>query len=208
MTAVAGDFYDFLEIDTERLGILVADVSGHGVPAALIASMVKIALAAQRDHADSPAAVLAGMNETLCGRLAGQYVTAAYLFIDIRSRMIRYGAAGHPPMLRSTRADGKVRGVEQNGLILGFDLNQGYTELEEPLRADDRFLLYTDGLIEASNADDDFFGLERLKASLTAATGLHSEGVTDDLLTTVDRWSGRPPGDDLTLVLVDWDEQS
>jgi len=208
MTAVAGDFYDFLEIDPERVGILVADVSGHGVPAALIASMVKVAFAAQRDHADSPAAVLAGMNETLCGRLAGQYVTAAYLFIDSRSRMIRYGAAGHPPMLRSTRADGEVQEVEQNGLILGFAQNQGYTELEEPLRTDDRFLLYTDGLIEACNADDDLFGLERLKASLSAATGRHSKRVTDDLMTTVDRWSGRPPGDDLTLVLVDWNEQN
>ena len=84
MTAVAGDFYDFLEMDAHRIGILVADVSGHGVPAALIASMVKVAFAAQREHAESPAAVLAGMNETLCGRLAGQYVTAAYLFVDIR----------------------------------------------------------------------------------------------------------------------------
>ena len=208
MTAVAGDFYDFLEIDTERLGILVADVSGHGVPAALIASMVKVAFAAQRDHAESPAAVLAGMNETLCGRLAGQYVTAAYLFIDTRSRMIRYGAAGHPPMLRSTRANGEVDEVEHNGLILGFVQNHAYTELEASLRTGDRFLLYTDGLIEACNGDDDLFGLERLKASLSAATGLHSERVTDDLLTTVDRWSGRPPGDDLTLVLVDWNEQS
>jgi phosphoserine phosphatase RsbU/P len=62
--------------------------------------------------------------------------------------------------------------------------------LEESLRTDDRFLLYTDGLIEACNADDDLFGLERLKASLSAATGLHSAGVTDDLLATVNRWSG------------------
>jgi sigma-B regulation protein RsbU (phosphoserine phosphatase) len=135
-------------------------------------------------------------------------VTAAYLFIDIRSRMIRYGAAGHPPMLRSTRANGDVDEVEHNGLILGFVQNHVYTELEAPLRTGDRFLLYTDGLIEACNADDDLFGLERLKATLSAATGLHPERVTDDLLTTVDRWSGRPPGDDLTLVLVDWNEQS
>ena len=120
--------------------------------------------------------------------------------------MIRYGAAGHPPMLRSTRTNGEVHEVEQNGLILGFVQNQSYAELEEPLRSDDRFLLYTDGLIEACNADDDLFGLDRLKKSLSLATGLHSEGVTDDLMTTVDRWSGRPPGDDLTLVLVDWNE--
>src|SRR4029453_12395613 len=89
MTAVAGDFYDFMELDPPQLGILIADVTGHGVPAALIASMVKVALAAQRDHADRPSMVLAGMNDVLCGRLAGQYVTAAYLFIDSESRLLR-----------------------------------------------------------------------------------------------------------------------
>jgi sigma-B regulation protein RsbU (phosphoserine phosphatase) len=204
MAAVAGDFYDFLEMDAQRLGILVADVSGHGVPAALIASMVKMALAAQRDHADRPAAVLTGMNETLSGRLAGQYVTAAYLFIDSRSRMIRYGAAGHPPMLRSTRGNDSVDAIEQNGLILGVVEGSVYHELEQPLCAATRFLLYTDGLIEAANADDDLFGLERLKSTLASAAGLPAQAVADNLLTTIDTWSGRPPSDDLTVVLADW----
>jgi phosphoserine phosphatase RsbU/P len=207
MNAVAGDFYDFLELDAQRLGILVADVSGHGVPAALIASMVKMALVAQRDRADSPAAVLAGMNTTLCGRLASQYVTAAYLFIDIESRVIRYGAAGHPPMLRSRLSNATVDEVEQNGVILGFVENQRYSEVEDSLRPQDRFLLYTDGLIEAFNADDDLFGLERLKTRLGAADGLPPDAVADDLFTTVERWSGQPPGDDRTLVLIDWSEQ-
>jgi sigma-B regulation protein RsbU (phosphoserine phosphatase) len=204
MTAVAGDFYDFLEIDAQRLGILVADVSGHGVPAALIASMVKVAFAAQRERAESPAAVLAGLNRTLCGQLAGQYVTAAYLFVDSRARLIRYAAAGHPPMLRFTREDGRVHEVVQNGLLLGFVPDIRYEEAEQPLRGGDRFLLYTDGLIEACNAGDDLFGLERLKASLAQAATLHPHAVTDTLVSTVDAWSGLPPGDDLTLVLVDW----
>jgi sigma-B regulation protein RsbU (phosphoserine phosphatase) len=204
MNAVAGDFYDFLELDAKRLGILVADVSGHGVPAALIASMVKVALAAQREHADSPAAVLAGMNEVLCGRLAGQYVTAAYLFIDSESRRFRYGAAGHPPMLRSSRTARSVDEVERNGLILGFAEDQHYKELEASLRAEDRFLLYTDGLIEASNADDDLFGLERLKVALAAGSALDPDGMADTFLTTVNRWTGLALRDDLTLVVADW----
>ena len=204
MTAVAGDFYDFLEIDGHRIGILVADVTGHGVPAALLASMVKVALAAQREHADSPATVLAGINETLWGRLAGQYVTAAYLFVDARSRVIRYAAAGHPPMLRSSRRDGRVDEVHQNGLLLGFLDQAGYTEVEHALGADDRFLLYTDGLIEAANAADDLYGLERLKVAFTATDLLEPHAVVDQLLTALDTWSGQPPGDDLTMVLVDW----
>lgn len=203
MTAVAGDFYDFLEVDPHRLGILVADVSGHGVPAALIASMIKVALAAQREHAHSPAAVLGGMNQTLCGQLADQYVTAAYLFLDLRSRTIRYAAAGHPPMLRSSRAEGRVDEVVNNGLLLGFIENTSYEESEYPLQGDDRFLLYTDGLLEAANADDDFYGLERVKASLARTSTLQPHAVTASLLSTLDAWSGQPPSDDLTLVLID-----
>jgi sigma-B regulation protein RsbU (phosphoserine phosphatase) len=203
MTAVAGDFYDFLEMDRLRVGVLVADVSGHGVPAALLASMVKVALAGQRERADRPAAVLAGMNDVLCGALAGQFVTAAYLFIDTGSGVIRYAAAGHPPMLRTVRPGRDVDEVERNGFALGFLNGAAYEEMELALQAGDRFLLYTDGLIESAR-DDDLFGLERLKASLADGGALHPDAAADNLLATVDAWSGQPPGDDFTVVLADW----
>jgi phosphoserine phosphatase RsbU/P len=208
MTAVAGDFYDFLEIDAQRLGVLVADVAGHGVPAALIASMVKVTLATQRERVERPAAVLAGMNEALCGRLAGQYVTAAYLFIDTRLGLIRYAAAGHPPMLRSTQRGREIHEVVQNGLLLGFVEGADYQELEQPLQAGDRFLLYTDGLIEAASTDEDLFGLDRLKVALAHGSALQPNAAADKLLDTIDTWSGQPQGDDLTLVLVDWATES
>lgn len=120
MTAVAGDFYDFLDVGDDRLGVLVADATGHGVPAALLASMVKVALASQQPHADHPSAVLGGLNRTLCGRLAGQYVTAAYLFIDNRAGLTRYASAGHPPMLHARHDGTAVDRIEANGVLLGF----------------------------------------------------------------------------------------
>src|SRR5205085_9968832 len=95
MTAVAGDFFDFLDLGEGRVGILVADVSGHGVPAALIASMVKVALVAQSAHADDPARVLSGLNQVFCGRLDRHFVTAAYAFLEPAAGRLRYGAAGH-----------------------------------------------------------------------------------------------------------------
>ncbi len=207
MTAVAGDFYDFLQIDEQRLGVLVADVSGHGVPAALIASMVKVALAAQQDRADRPADVLTGMNQALCGRLGGQYVTAAYLFIDSRSGLIRYAAAGHPPMLCCSPPNGyaaRVREIEKNGILLGFMDDALYEETEQRLDSGDRLLLYTDGLIEASNAADDLFGIDRVKAAVAAGAALAPDSAADALLTAMDAWSGQPARDDLTIVLVDW----
>jgi sigma-B regulation protein RsbU (phosphoserine phosphatase) len=99
MTAVAGDFYDFLVIRPGCLGIVVADVTGHGVPAALVASMVKVAVSAHMDVGAEPGKVIAGLNSTLCRHAQGQYATAVYVFLDQARRMGCYSAAGHPPLL-------------------------------------------------------------------------------------------------------------
>ena len=108
-SSVAGDFYDFLQKD-DGLGVLIADVSGHGVPAALSASMVKVAIRAQRDWADDPARVLSGLNSILCGNLQGQFVTAGYLYLDPRRGALTYAGAGHPPLLAWR---GRRRGLSQ-----------------------------------------------------------------------------------------------
>jgi phosphoserine phosphatase RsbU/P len=90
MTAVAGDFYDFLVADPTQAGLLIADVSGHGVPAALIASMVKFAATSQRANAADPALLLSGMNTVLYGNTQEQFVTAAYVYLDAPSATLRY----------------------------------------------------------------------------------------------------------------------
>jgi len=117
MTAVAGDFYDFIPVDHHRVGILVADVSGHGVPAALIAAMLKMAVQSIAPCVQSPGDVLQGLNRMLAGQAPDQFVTAAYLFIDTQNCRARYSAAGHPPLLLS-RA-GTLHRIESNGLVFG-----------------------------------------------------------------------------------------
>ena len=107
MSEVAGDFYDFIVVDDKRLGALVADVSGHGMPAALISSMLKIALAAQSECASDPARVLSGLNEALCGKFKGHFVTAAYIFIDTEKKTITYAGAGHPPLVLRDHSSGQ-----------------------------------------------------------------------------------------------------
>jgi sigma-B regulation protein RsbU (phosphoserine phosphatase) len=97
--SVAGDIYDFLRLDDHRLALLVADVTGHGVPAALIASMVKVAFSSQQEHANAPGRVLAEMNRVLCGHFEGRFVTAACVFVDAERPVVRYALAGHPPPL-------------------------------------------------------------------------------------------------------------
>src|ERR1700723_1299008 len=141
MTSVAGDFYDFIRIDEHRIGILVADVSGHGMPAALIASMLKIALSAQGAHAADPAQVLLGLNQALCGKFQHHYVTAAYLFVDMQKRTLTYAGAGHTPLLLWGGSSKGVRDVAENGLVLGKFPFATYSSVELPLTAGDRALL-------------------------------------------------------------------
>src|ERR1035438_1085414 len=120
MSSVAGDFYDFIVVDEKHVGILVADVSGHGLPAALIASMLQVALAAQSPHAFDPARVLAGLNHSLCGKFKHHFVTAAYIFVDMDKNSMRYAGAGHPPLLLWQASAGGASEVLENGLLLGL----------------------------------------------------------------------------------------
>ena len=207
MSAVAGDFYDFLAPKPNQLGILVADVTGHGVPAALIASMLKVAFTSQAPHAQDPAAVLSGLNKALCGKFEEHFVTAAYLYADLDAKTIRYAGAGHPPLLVSNRSNGLAKSIEQNGFFLGMFPEAVYSSIEFPILAGDRYVLYTDGLPESKNATGEEFSLVRCKQFLDAHPNLASGAVADGLLNEIGRWSARSPDqsqeDDMTLLVLD-----
>jgi phosphoserine phosphatase RsbU/P len=200
MTSVAGDFFDFLVANDRQAGLLVADVSGHGVPAALIASMVKLAATSQRVNAADPAALLSGMNQALCGNTQSQFVTAAYVHLDVDSASLRYAAAAHPPMLL-LRA-GEVIPVEENGLILAAFTFATYSSVQLPFKPGDRLLLYTDGIIEATNAEGVEFGQHRLSAQLAASSLLAPEKAADQIIFAIQSWS-RTQDDDLTVLICD-----
>jgi sigma-B regulation protein RsbU (phosphoserine phosphatase) len=201
MTSVAGDFYEFLQADDGGLGLLVADVSGHGVPAALIASMVKVAVQSQRHNQHDPAALLSAVNQALCGNAQNQFVTAAYVYLDAGSAELRYAAAGHPPML--LLRDGEVISIEENGLVMALMPSAIYTSRIIGLHPGDRILLYTDGILEPINASEEEFGCERL-ISLVKQSATHSPDEAADLiLGAVSAWSASQQ-DDLTLMICDY----
>jgi phosphoserine phosphatase RsbU/P len=206
MTSVAGDFYDFIVVDNKHVGILVADVSGHGMPAALIASMLKIALAAQSAHAGDPARVLQGLNQALCGKFQHHYVTAAYMFVDMEKRTLSYAGAGHPPLLMWGAPSLGVRDVTENGLFLGMFDFATYSSVIVPLAPGDRGLLYTDGIPETNNPGGAEFGSERFRQFLEAQKNGSADQLADDLLVELARWSARGEGedlnDDITMVTI------
>ena len=208
MTSVAGDFYDFIAIDDSHLGILIADVSGHGLPSALIASMLQVALAAQAGHASEPAKVLLGLNKALCGKFTQNFVTAAYVYLDLEKNLMRYAGAGHPPILQYRSTTSKSSSILENGLVLGIFDEATYEALELPLQPGDRHLLCTDGILEAANATKEFYGADRVKRFLENNHNLKADQFADAFLAEITNWTGESPDqgqqDDITLLLFDF----
>ena len=205
MTAVAGDFYEFVPGGETRVGILVADVAGHGVAAALIASMIKVAMQSVVSCASDPGAVLRGLNRVLASQLRGQLVSAAYLWIDTETRTARYSAAGHPPLFRWSR--GVLERIESNGLLFGMLDDCDYPVRALSIETGDRFLLYTDGVVEPENGRGEFFGDTRLEEVVRQSQGRRPSESSDALLAAIDGWrpAAVPQQDDITLVIVDVD---
>jgi sigma-B regulation protein RsbU (phosphoserine phosphatase) len=191
-SSVAGDLYDFVAADASHVGLLVADVAGHGVPAALIASMVKVAVSSHARLAGDPAAMLHELNATLRRDVRRNFVTATYLWFDGRS--VTVSNAGHaPPVL--------VRGSEivdlgPHGVLLGRFAVAAYSSATVALQPGDRVAAWTDGIVEARNALGEEFGEERLHAMLRA--GATPDAIVEDVL----RWRAGD-ADDLTIVVVE-----
>lgn len=206
MTEVAGDFYDFIPVDRYRVGVLVADVSGHGVPAALIAAMLKAGMQSVVPCAHDPGEVMRRLNRSICaicGQSRGQFVTAAYLFLDMQSQHALYSAAGHPPLLLSR--GGRLLRIESNGLVCGVVPEADYPVCSVPICSGDRFLLCTDGVMEPENASGIAFGDAKLEQAFLGA-GLRSPAeLIDKLFTEIRAWqpASKPQQDDITIVVID-----
>jgi serine phosphatase RsbU (regulator of sigma subunit) len=204
MTAVAGDLYDFAALGPSRLGVLVADVSGHGVPAALVASMVKLAFSMAGDQAGDPARVLETMNRVLSSQLDQSFVTAIYAVVDMERGAVTIANAGHPPLFIG-RPNGAVDQVDEHGLMMGLLPQATYVNTELPIGDGDRLLFYTDGVTEARSPSDEFYDADRVKAWLApdGAAG-SAERFVEAALGRLSTWRGRASGfdDDVTLVMM------
>ena len=201
MTSVAGDFYDFFTMSDHEAGLLIADVSGHGVPAALIASMVKLAATTQQVNASEPSKLLLGMNDILCGHTQSQFITAGYVYLNASTQELRYSAAAHPPML--LLRSGEIIEIAENGLMLAAFSFSTYTTVTRPMLPGDRLVLYTDGLLEAANLQQEEFGADRLHKLLRETAHLSNTVAADQVISSIQSWSAAQ-NDDLTILLCDY----
>jgi len=189
-SSVAGDYYDFIDVDEHAFGVVVADVSGHGVGAALVASMLKVAIAMLAAHVREPARLLAELNAFFRGKLERQFITAVVAFIDTRSGDVVVSSAGHPPPL-VRRANGAVEEVAVQGFVLGRMRDAQFHDAALTLAAGDAIVFYTDGVIEAEG-----FSSERLEACV--ARGGSSQEIADGIVGELPKENE----DDVTMVIL------
>ncbi len=205
MTSVAGDFYQFVRPDKNHVGILVADVSGHGIPAALISSMIKVAMQSVACFAADPAQVLGGLNRILTNEAFGQLASAAYLWIDMENSKALYSAAGHPPLLCWRHATGALERIESNGLLFGIRPDSEYPVCSLALEPRDRLVVYTDGLVEPENALGEAFGDRQLEEVVREQRSRPAAELLQQLLVELRKWQPAVrQQDDITLIVVDF----
>lgn len=206
---VGGDYYDVIRLGERRLGVLVADVSGKGTPAAFYMAELKgLVLSLSRVH-ESPRQMLIEVNRLLSGNMeSGRFVTMMYAVVDTGRNVLTCARAGHGPLIHVAGAGGGARVVAPEGLIAGLaGFEQRFEAIiEEETRAidsGDLIALYTDGVTEAMNSDEEQFGEQRLTQVLEEHRAADVATVRREVLGGVSRFAGdTAQHDDMTLVLL------
>lgn len=201
---VGGDFYDFFMLGQDKVGIVVADVSGKGVPAALFMTVARTLIKNAAAHSPYPDEVLAEVNSQIMPENEMcMFVTVFYGIYDLINGHLMYCCAGHPaPFVR--RGDGSVHPLEQTeGMAVGIFDELGLTRAETVLEHGDVLLAFTDGLDEGIDPDENMFGMERIAHWLEQANVIGAPDMIDDLVDTHRQFTGEAEQfDDLTLLML------
>jgi sigma-B regulation protein RsbU (phosphoserine phosphatase) len=200
---VGGDYYDFIPIDDDHLGIAIADVSGKGTPAALLMANLQACLRGQAVINRSVKDTVTKANFMLSRFMdMGKFITLFYGILHLKNKTFTYTNAGHNfPFLLDK--DGNLKTLEKGGIILGMFDSAVYEEETVPLKSGDILLLYTDGITEATNDKEEMFEEERLLKLLKDNQSLSAQPFSQKIVDEVLLFCGTiPQGDDITLVLV------
>ncbi len=206
MEKIGGDFYDVYQLKDNKLGILVADVSGHGIPAALVTTMAKIAFGNACMKYDSPRRIFQDVNKNILEHVKTQdYLTAFFITIDDEYN-ITYANASHRKAILVHTEEGTVELLDTNGLFIGAieEANDTYDEQAARMNYGDKLILYTDGIPEATNANREEYSNERFEELVLKNRHLPLEDFTSYIVEDVQRFIGNASvEDDITLVVIE-----
>ena len=201
-SAFGGDFYDAVRLEDGRLAVSLGDVCGKGLPAALLMANVQASTRAFAAADPSPASVAARINRELSANAElGRLVTFFYAVYDVRTRGLTFTNAGHnPPIL--ARPDGSIARLTGGGMVLGAFGTATYEEHAIALGAGDRLVLFTDGMTDPAEADDQEFGDDRLVAAVVSRRAAPASSIADGIFDDVTRFAGGRLDDDATVVVM------
>jgi phosphoserine phosphatase RsbU/P len=207
MDEIGGDYYDTFKIKGDRLGLIMADVSGHGIPAALVTTMAKVAFATHGQRNTSTKELLYNVNKDLTALISstGFYMTCFALNID-KDLKVRYTNAGHQKAILYRDETDTFEYLDTNGLFLGVfdDAGETYEEDEVQLYPGDRIILYTDGIVETMNKDKEEYGEERFEDMIRFSSALESEQVADLVIDDIKTFSeGARMRDDVSILVLE-----
>jgi serine phosphatase RsbU (regulator of sigma subunit) len=217
---VGGDYYDFFPLDNRRTGLLIADVAGKGTSAALYMAELKGLVLSLSKIYQSPRQLLIEVNRIMSENIDRRsFITMTYAMLDLEQKTLTYARAGHTPLIYLPCANGNgtprlAQSLIPNGLVVGLHLDDEGShfeslleELTVNLSVGDQFILYTDGVTEAMNAESDLFGEERLCSIIEEHGDLPSEQLRERILREVEAFVGdADPHDDMTMILLKVDE--
>jgi len=201
-TEVGGDYYDVLTLENNCYGLAIGDVVGKGIGAAMLMSNLQAVLRARAWNISSPRALLNRINADIAGRVGeGRFITFCYFLLDSENDRLVYSNAGHnPPYLCR---DAAIRDLDVSGIPLGIFGDSQYEESEEALAVDDVVILYSDGITECMNENDDEFGDDRLKQVLSANSGKSAHDISEAIVRALDEFREEAPSsDDITLIVL------
>jgi sigma-B regulation protein RsbU (phosphoserine phosphatase) len=203
-TEVGGDYYDIIPLPDDRVAVIIADVSGHGVGAGILSAMTKSALHLSIQSHAEPSAVLNDINNTLFRITEKQmFVTCAYVLYDPASHEVRYATAGHPPFLHHRASVNTLTELRTPNLALGMQHGTHYSEQTALLEPGDALFLFTDGYVEAVNPKGDQFGIEKLKELIYTTSRPSAEKLSASLVASVREFTvTHRLKDDVTMVVM------
>ena len=205
---VSGDYFDYIHVDEDRLGVAIADVSGKGVPASLIMAICRSVLRAEAAGNPSPADVLRKVNRQLYPDIKeDMFISMAYLILDHERDGVTLARGGHDAPLLYKRQLQSVTPIKSPGMVLGIDSGNVFDRLTAdfavPLERDDCLVLYTDGVTEALNTEGDEFGLERTIEAVRASVTDGAQAIVKRVIDDVRNFTGsNPQNDDITLIAI------
>ncbi len=203
---IGGDFFDCYKLQDGNRGFLIADVTGHGIPAALVMTMSKMIFNIYSSQHDSASSLMSKVNNELRGMLLdNQYITAFYVIYDDTAGTIKFTNAGHVRPMYFRKSKGRVMGLDTNGLFIGIKDDTYYEEKSIKVEKGDRLLLYTDGITEIKNSQKEEYGENRLAKFMIENSDKSEDNFCDALLEEINQFTSiESRNDDIAFMSINF----